>query len=200
MDVNDQIAPNIDKLLQDLKDVDLNISRDAMMSLVRSKDASAVEPLLDYLADKRRLGRSNVAFRLYRFTLNGRDSDLVLEALIRVMANDAWSVRYGAYWAFVGMSEARAIPAMIDLLKYVASGEEEVDDHGVKDDYSTYSMIAGIEEMCNRVGDPFLFNDAIEPLLYFLNDPREKARRNAERALSALGVNELFRCHKHQHG
>ena len=42
--------------------------------------------------------------------------------------------------------------------------------------------------MCRRVGQPALFQDAIEPLRHFLNDPREKARRNAARSLADLGV------------
>ena len=173
---------DVDRLLKNLKDEDPRVSREAARELGRTGEERVLAPLLDYLAGKSHLNRAGVVFGFRHF-----QPDLVLEPLLNAFTEDDWNIRAAAFFAALNLREVRAIPAMIDILKLLASGEEETYD-GINDDYSTYVFIKYIGEMCRRVGEPALFQDAVAPLRHFLNDPREQARRNAASSLTDLGV------------
>ena len=175
---------DIDQLLQQIKIEDREVSRRAARALAKSGDERALNSLLEYLDDKSRRDRGGVAYSLYRFP-----PDLILEPLLRALSDEEWDLRDGAYHTLARLKETRAIPAIIALLKSVANGEvkEETFSDGVTNDYTLYVLIEVIGQMCESVGVPSLFQEAIEPLRHFLQDPRALARRNAARSLRQLG-------------
>ena len=173
---------DIDQLLREIKDQDIQISHSAAKTLVRSGDERALPYLLDYIADESRRDRAGVVFNFSRFP-----ADLVLEPLLRCLSEEDWGMRDAAFFACLKLKETRAIRAIIELLKALARGEEETWPDGAVNEYTTYVFIRLIGNMCEAVGDPSLFRDAVEPLRHFLTDPREKARQNAAKSLMDLG-------------
>ena len=127
---------DIDQLLQNLKDEDPLISREAARVLSRTGEERVLAPLLEYLADKRHLNRGFVVLGFRHFP-----PDLVLDPLLHAFTEENWGIRDAAFFAALGLGEVRSIPAMIEVLKLLASGEEETDADGVKDNYSTYTLI-----------------------------------------------------------
>lgn len=180
--MNDENLMDLEQLLRDLRGDDLQISKQAARILCRSGDERFLAPLLEYVADESRLNRSGVVYGMRHFK-----PDLVLQPLLRALSDDAWTVRTGAFDALATMGEVRAIPALIEFLESLASGQGETDALGNRKGWSTGIYLLRIGEMCRRVGDVSLFHGAIAPLRHFLNDPREELRDRAAKGLYDLG-------------
>jgi HEAT repeat protein len=101
----------VDKLIQNLKDLDWHIRLEATKALRDIKDRRAVEPLIAALKDENSDVRAMTAYAL------GEIKDLrAVEPLISALKDQQWNVREGATYALGEIKDTRAINPLISSL------------------------------------------------------------------------------------
>jgi HEAT repeat protein len=190
----------VDQLIQDLKNEDPKVRRDAVSKLAKQHDARTIDPLIATLnTDTDRHTRL-----LALLTLRWSSEPRVTEAFFAATSDKDRDIQKYALQALYTRNDPRSIePLITHLLADLKTAQEERDDNdetiamqaleSMKDPQSVeilldrmlrgnYSMQLTIEEIIGKIGEP-----AFEPVLNATKNPKIIIRSAAITALGQFG-------------